>query len=139
MNMRHIDFLIGKHLFGLNIRRNDGNMIFTANREWVPDGDYYYDCEKTGTYILPSYSTDMSAAWKVVEYMTDMDNPQRCTFDMRRITDWHNPMWGYDVRFGEQHNPTHQPERVAWVATAPLAICLSALRALGVDLEQQTH
>jgi hypothetical protein len=79
---------------------------------------------------VPPYSTDIAAAWQVVERMTDRDRADRCTFEMHRATDWDDPAWGYDVRFGRWGDPTHQRERKVWARTAPLAISLAALKAL---------
>lgn len=77
--------------------------------------------------ILPFYSTDIAAAWAVVEYATDHSRLDWCTFRMNRATWWTDPTWGYDVFFGRQYDPTHQRERLAWAPTAALAICRAFL------------
>lgn len=89
---------------------------------WWEDGEFQRG--------FPHYSTDIAAAWTVVERLTDPTRPDRCTFEMRRITDWEDPTWGYDVRFGRWGDPTRQPDRIAWARTAPLAICLASLKAV---------
>lgn len=84
------------------------------------------------TSPLPEYSTDIASAWLVVERMRVLG----WTFgidDLGYSTDEKNlsvltdaPLWR--ARFDTLNN-----ERWAWqeAATAPLAICLAALEALG--------
>lgn len=83
---------------------------------------------------VPPYTTDIAAAWQVLERMTDPSRDDQCTFQMRRITDWDDPTWGYDVRFGRKYDPTRQPDRIAWAHTAPEAICIAALKAVGIGV-----
>lgn len=52
------------YLFGEKITlRGD----FTVRREWVDAGDYTIPVDSGGTDRLPGYSTDIAAAWQVVE------------------------------------------------------------------------
>lgn len=92
------------------------------------------DCGETfgdSTYVLalstlPRYSTDIAAAWSVVEKMRGegvyIDVQPRCD-RWDTVAGWQGPDDG-DIW-----------EQVSLTAdTAPLAICLAALRAKGVDV-----
>lgn len=119
---RELDALVAEKVMGM------GNQMTVARQpdgSFVPTGEVWYDC--------PEFSTDMEVAWWIVERMTDHLRVDWCTFEMRKITDWEDPTWGYDVFFGRQYDSTRQPDRVAWARTAPEAICLAALKAVGVD------
>jgi hypothetical protein len=67
---------------------------------------------------VPSYTTDISAAWEVVEKMDE--------WIVQRARD--GDYW-VTVRFGESWYLS------GWVKSAPEAICLAALKAVGVDVD----
>ena len=71
----------------------------------------------TGTWNLASYSTDISAAWKVVEKMVGDD------WDYVITTDEVSFDRGIEFAFTSIPGP------------APLKICVAALKAHGIDVE----
>ena len=80
-----------------------------SNSTMLRFGDLYIP--EVQKYCRP-FSTDMSAAWKVVEKMIDGENPNNC--DLR--TSVHG--WRCDFHKGQAN-----------AETAPLAICRAALMA----------
>lgn len=113
MNNREIDALVAEHVMGL----------------WLVDGGYvkgYFEIEgiKTPHKIveIPSFSTDIAAAWGVVERMAQ---------EGWLMSIFHCGSFGYRVVA-----LTTTPESNDTFATtdeAPLAICLAALKAKGVN------
>ncbi len=63
------------------------------------------------------YSTDLNAAWDLVERFSDRSEPLQVRCEGRR----------WVAAFG--------PRQATEAATAPIAICLAALRAKGVNVE----
>ncbi len=87
---RKIDALVAEHVMGLDPNRAE--------------------------FALDEYSTDIAAAWEVVEKMS-------VPLEIIRHRD--GKQWGVlDARF----------RNTTWADTAPLAICLAALKAKGVEV-----
>jgi hypothetical protein len=89
--------------------------------KWLesPDGQskvYLCGCECVGEEI-PHYSTDIAAAWEVVEKIYSQTNHFTLNYDPS------HPL----VDFGE--------DALDIGASVPEAICLAALKAVGVDIE----
>jgi hypothetical protein len=88
--------------------------------------------------LSPPYSTDIEAAWEVMEVLSLRYEIQlSCEVDHAYTG---NPMppvspavlrWSCDLR---EHYLTMNPGHVRNAASAPLAICLMALKAFGVPL-----
>ncbi len=76
----------------------------------------------------PRYSTDIEAAWKVVEKMLGTHS-----VDVNAIPGESLIQWGATM----QKMPfiEHNPEHGACAKTAPLAICLAAMEAVGAALK----
>lgn len=120
MNNRHIDYLIGKHLFSLHIDR----MEAMPNGRLVPSLDYHhfhYSAHNTTSYTLPFYSTDISAAWLVLERMQQKPQTLEEAYDNTRM------------RFAMLMDDV-----ALWRYSAQIAagvICKKALQAMGVAYE----
>lgn len=119
---RELDALIAERVMGLNPVKNSNpyNMIFTRRRDWVDMDDYYYEGEDDGYHFVdevPHYSTDIAAAWKVVEHM--------------KADGWQCHMRGWVNSNDWQCGFVHPGGQMSWntADTAPLAICCAALRA----------
>jgi len=76
--------------------------------------------------IVPQYSTDMSAAWEVVEKLRQSGYQGKL--------DWAKPELGYECAFWLSPIPLDEIQSPK-VQTAPLAICLAALKVIGVSIE----
>ena len=101
---RKIDALVAKHVMGLE--------------EVEKIGGYWVDEIVNGVTIrtaLPRYSTDIAAAWSVVEKLG-------MTY---RIEDGTVSFWDEDLQ------ETHE----AYEDTPAMAICLAALAAQGVEVD----
>lgn len=74
---------------------------------------------------VPPYSTDISAAWLVVDWMRE-HVPDYHALRMETV-----PL-GYMVAFYSHKNPLDRAGAFVAAETAPLAICLAVLQAVGV-------
>lgn len=126
MDNREIDKLIAVNLFGWkkwkfqNPSRIPGQVAFEYETLVPPE----YDGSNLQhlNMIIPHYSTDISAAWQVVEELHKRK-------DYVSFTIGHNINYEtYTARYGTQ----------IWVENifAPMAICLAALKAVGVEVSE---
>lgn len=107
---RALDKLVAEKVFGKTVRE-----LELEKPRFL--GDKLMEVDDTTFKQLPHYSTDIAAAWLVIEKFPD-----------------------YQLdRFGGKHRATFESETHSLYEgeshTAPHAICIAALRALGVDLE----
>lgn len=64
---RELDVLVAERIMGLTPLQVKADMtIITASRDWLDEGDYYW-IDGQVARELPHYSTDIAAAWLVVE------------------------------------------------------------------------
>jgi len=79
---------------------------------------------------LPKYTTDIAAAWEVVEKM-----PKSAVVELRNMHEgvrtWHAEVWLLPSPFASAYGDGF----VGNADTAPEAICIAALRACGVEME----
>lgn len=124
---RELDALIAEKVMGRKVERwryfEDG-YASTALR---PRGK----AESTGVLItnnLPAYSTDIAAAWQVVERLND-----RFSIEIMALT---STVLCSNTRFRVDmfDHEALAPRTEVHAATAPLAICLAALKAIGVEV-----
>jgi hypothetical protein len=100
----------------------------------VPNGEWtYYGTTDDGRYTLfavPRYSTDMGAAWEIVERILSLDGPYgayKVTFGMEfsQIIDWVVEFVpGRNHPLAREYGGALRTEGL----TAPSAICAAALR-----------
>lgn len=133
MNNREIDVLIATHVMG-------NTVVDFDTTEWL-SSDYPYDgpfMQSPAGVIqfVPNYSTEIGMAWEVVQKqefgkrLTQSDGWEaKDTFHLR----FNNPGWCAGHMYPGQ--PYLGAENWAYAPTAPLAICLAALKANGVSLE----
>jgi len=79
--------------------------------------------------IVPQYSTDLSAAWEVVEKLRQAG--------YQGSIDWNSSEAGYECAFASTKVPP-QKRQSCRAATASLAICLAALQIVGVPISFNT-
>ncbi len=111
---KQLDALIAERIMGLLVRPAH-DMEFTSEREWAYEGNFVITSpEGYSPSLCPSFSTDIAAAWQVIEKLTDYD-PQ--------LTQWGyedgSVGWMCDFEGTEAHAPT-----------VALAICLAALKVI---------
>lgn len=120
MDNREIDKLIAEKVMGWR--------VFKTTEEWQkagsPTGQKITVLDQTPKFEIPHYSTDIAAAWQVVEKMHS---------DGNHVQVWRNKnnnFWRASMRF--EHGKWGKYFTQA--NTAPLAICLAALKAIGVTV-----
>jgi len=97
---------------GITVRRPDDNEIA------------YHDA-------CPEYSTDITAAWEVVEKMSSYDFDVSISLSSKLSSD-DLERWYCDMTHGDDNAPWREDYKFiqVWAPTAPHAICLAALSAV---------
>jgi hypothetical protein len=104
---RELDALVAERVFGWTECDPDARPFGAVFEE-----PGYGRASNGDRRFIPTYSTDIDAAWQVVERVGE----RCCDFTLERA----GSAWHADFRMG-----------VATATTAPLAICLAALDAFG--------
>lgn len=90
----------------------------------VRDGNIVRDQKRSG---IPSYSTKIEWAWKVVEKLRETK-----IFSLYDAWDENdNPIFGANFQYNDMY---HVINYEAYAETAPLAICKAALKTAGVEV-----
>jgi hypothetical protein len=112
---RELDLLVAEKVMGYAVRRPyDHNPLFITV---YPKDTNWQDSE---VKELPQYSTDISAAWEVVERMKEK-------FHFKIDWDKNLKSWLVTISDGYSFWKAHEE-------AAPPAICLAALKAKGVEV-----
>lgn len=83
-----------------------------------------------------SYSTDISAAWEVVEKLSQV-RPTCFIFKISKSPGGNHKVWVYETMFRESYDEFLERLCVEAVEdTAPHAICLAALKAIGYEAKE---
>lgn len=94
--------------------------VFRKEVKWIrPEDPRTYDeLLKSWSCGVPYYSTDLSAAWRIVTHLKN-DEPEISWISEKKV--WHAMFWKkkYSSTFGH---------------SAPYVICWAGLRAVGVDV-----
>jgi hypothetical protein len=113
MDNREIDKLIAEKVMGW-CQDPFGN--------WInPNGEF---CHADGMFIP---TEDISAAWEVVEQLAQMGHDVK----INRLIHWNTD---YECLIGKD-NWVDMDYKYVGSDTAPMAICLAALKAVGVEVE----
>ena len=105
---RELDTLVTEKIFGMEPSKGDG---------------YHRKSRKDAWQIVPHYSTDIGAAWHVVEHM-------RANVPDYRALRMESVPLGYTVAFYSHKNRLDRIGAFVAAETAPLAICRAALAAM---------
>jgi len=120
---KQLDALVAEKIFGYKVFR----------RDYVDGARFFFeDTDGAPTYLYMNYSTDIAAAWEVVEKLRELNNGSVLEF---RLT-WSGKEYGipgFVFRIWESDLP-HVDLLPFEAKTAPHAICLAALKAVGVNL-----
>lgn len=119
---RELDALVAEKVMGLkrSYRKGETIALSAGTTTWI-EGDLAV--EITG---YPRYSTDISAAWGVVE----AKDARLLLFQMSRVKE--HPIW--KAEFVVTNLFRSDDRFTAEASTAPHAICLAALKAVGVEI-----
>lgn len=112
---RKVDALIAEHFFGLKVHKDPeyGYMHFAKELVGITQQPFA---------LVKKYSTDIAAAWPVwekleVAVVLKLSNEKYCCHDQNQAMDFD---------YGDWH---------AIAKTAPLAICLAALKSKNIKVE----
>lgn len=123
MTNREIDALVAEKVMGW--------MPFPLADGEVMEG-YYYNGITTWPTPAPNYSTNIADAWQVVEMLSDEYEYDHVTISSS------NKVWYCDIVKNLPANEDGELDSDVWdhtASTAPMAICLAALKAMGVEIE----
>ncbi len=115
---RKIDKLVAEKIMGWN-RMPLGSWSHQANRIWSVNENQ-----------IPHYSTDIRQAWNVVNALTSTTKQWA---ELRQYST------GCTVTFSIEGDGENDRESIADEIEAPLAICIAALKSVGVTDEQITR
>ena len=139
---RELDALIAEKVFGQSVKwfTYDGIDDELQSEPWEQDWDGTNanprECDKSDNGAFPnceSYSTDIAAAWQVVEkFRTGINGHAAACMEFEltdeiRMPDYYCRFYGIDFK---------PREYFAFADTAPLAICRAALKARNGDATQ---
>lgn len=124
---RGLDALIAEKVMGLRL---DYEFSEEMGAPAVPELRDQYD--EWG--VLPNYSTDMACAWQVVTHMTRKDRAREESDLYFKLTYAWDDDYGCWASFDWKGVADTHPLYQGHADTAPHAICLAALRAVGVEL-----
>lgn len=142
MSDRELDAAVAEKVFGWRWIHEDGEQPHAVPYLVGPGSSVYYptvhakfpNVPKSGG-DLPNYSTDIAAAWKVVERMLNAnpaDSIARWRFDLRLIADQF--FVSFNNRLGSDGSGAgHDPAKVT------RAICLAALAAVEAKEGHDKH
>ncbi len=126
---RELDALIAEHVMGWT-KRISADHTGSPIKALRAIGVIYAwkDAKKKEQGLdVPRYSTDIAAAWMVVDRM------RTHVPDYRALRMESVPL-GYTVAFYSHKNPLNRVGAFVAAETAPLAICLAALKALNIEI-----
>jgi hypothetical protein len=119
-HVRHFQPPIGREWWRSLFQPSHGVKPYTSSSGDVENVPAHGD-EPIESCNAPNYSTDIAAAWTVIEKMRAVNPFQPAWFEISQLpTGW-------------RANFVGDPHYYAYAETAPLAICLAALRAMGVE------
>lgn len=107
-HLRQLDALVAERVMGIDV-------IYEVD-------NYYFKIENGGVRVY-QYSTDIAAAWQVVERLASSDlvveikYNRKGKFQVAGVNTWRH---------------TKQPERLVLDPSVPTAICLAALQAMDI-------
>jgi hypothetical protein len=122
---RELDALVAERVMGLQVQRDQytaGVKALLGDKRSDDPWDYYIGDTNDR---LPHYSTDISAAWLVVERMR-----QTHDFELGLLAKFKNGKDLWEAEFTDCATDEAYKSYLAEADTAPLAICLAALAAL---------
>lgn len=127
---RELDALVAEKVMGYEVFRSD-HAEYVQGRDWADPGEplYYPDGIERQAATVPEYSTDIAAAWPIAQKLGLALVPQSDGDGFRWLaTDVHAVNYSNVITVEPKDGTEYSAD------TAPHAICLAALRAVGVEL-----
>jgi hypothetical protein len=124
-----LDLLVAEKVMGW-VKETDPNELKRLEIGLIPDDRRRWLKRPGGgwRYFAPAYSIDIAAAWQVIEKMLAMDIGIKVS-RMPNNEMWHSTLYVKD----EDGKYMATCEDRFEADTAPLAICMAALKAVGVE------
>lgn len=124
---RTLDALIAEHVFGLEVicHTYDTHPPYINYTVKTPDD--------IPSYFVPYYSSQIGEAWLVVEKMRE-NNYAFCLASVKNIPEVGD--WSWIAKYEWHHKGEYKFEFETSIYS-PLAICLAALKALGVEVPNE--
>lgn len=123
MTVRERDAMVHQHVFGFD-------MVGFVTPKGYARNSWVKEEENRTTWIdVPEYSTDISAAWEIVERL----DAQRIRLSMSRF--YNGIITGVPTCWGVDFSGDDAEWCGTEAQTAPEAICIAALKAVGVEVE----
>lgn len=104
------------------------------SRHWTEDGTKIYCGSPFSIHFAPRYSVEIAAAWRVVEKIRKSVPKQTATQTFSFQLCQTGTPGGWHCSFVVNDGDWSTQAYVDEIATAPLAICLAALKAVGVEV-----
>ena len=152
---REIDALIAEHVMGYKKSTKDVYMSygqdpkqnhlnrceFTGNRECFLDNfgvPLFLEDDVVTQQKLPKYSTDIKAAWEVVNWLNNNAPEQKYGYysDYFLVMEFRDKEWGCGFMYDIPYEGWSEHEIYVSAKTAPMAICLAALKAKGIEVDE---
>ncbi len=124
LTLKEIDVLIQEHIFGSEVTTHND---YVSDAKRIPDALIYLT--EVGFNYIPRYSENIKDAWGVVEKIQEKE---KLNFELQRR--------GADGSFFVNfiaYGASGEPHKMFWDAgkSAPLAICLIALKTQGIEVQ----
>ena len=119
MTTRNIDALVAEHVMGW---------------KWFKDPDNFKPAELSygENRYIPHFSTNITEAWRVVGKMDTYEVGRESWFSIRKLHEW---LVGIEMYDDDRVESFFDIDRSAVHESAPMAICLAALKIKGVKVE----
>ena len=126
MTDRELDALIAEKVMGWRDIATDGVSVYG---HLPPGTEPHLNVTRAGNgfYHIKRYSTSIADAWEVVERMRELSFVLTLSWQSRN-SEW-CAHWFY---------PADRTHKAAFHKSAPRAICLAALKTIGVDVDLNT-
>lgn len=122
---RELDALVAEKVMGCKPKKRHDGWVCTCD-----DTDHAVQSDNHDIPYLMAYSTDIAAAWEVVEKLHDGPPPLVVIVGGYISAGMGNVPWVCEISNGITGPSQYVKKVEAFAETAPLAICLAALRAI---------
>jgi len=112
---RKLDAWIGKHVMGIDVQKDKITRGFFAHKSETDPLDYFVGDSNDR---IPAYSTDIEAAWDVVEVLKGDD----------RIEIFYDSIWFVDIRDNDMWRSEDTLTARGQDEELPMAICMAVYK-----------
>lgn len=132
-SLREIDALVAEHVMGWTYMDSETG---TGQKILAPSKSVMRRIQLGGCLdsLVPKYSSSIEAAWSVAQKIVDMDEEVRFAINIYQSR---YEECEIEIRYWDLTDPNDPVtvDKFVLAKTAPLAICLAALKAKGINTE----